>query len=508
MPTPAISIENGSKSFSGALALRDVSIELSPGEVHVLLGENGAGKSTLVNVMIGKYQLDRGQILIRGKHIRGYSASDSKSLGINAVLQDLSLAPTLRVFENMYLGRELSVAGFLRRSVMRRKAAEALNRLGVRISPNAWTDSLSRAEMQLVEIAKALVGVPGVLLLDEPTASISDGESEHLFSIVHELKESGWAILYITHRMSDIRRVGDRVTVLRDGAKVGEYAINDVADQQLIRDMAGRELRSIYPAKRSVSLGPELLAMRRATSANGRVVEASLVVRSGEIVGVAGLVGSGKEELPPLLFGMTALARGSITFPGSPGAPRTPRALGRRGVAYIPQDRRNNALMLSRSVADNITLEVLADSPYNIAGYLRVTKLSRLAGSLVKRLDVRPANIERAVDTLSGGNQQKVVLARALSRDGRSLIIVSEPTEGVDVGSRQGIYAILRRLCESGAGVLMISSDIDEIIGLSDRVYVMAAGAVRTELSGTEITDTNIVAGEFAEAPQKSTNAW
>lgn len=492
---PVISLAGIVKQFGAVRALKGVDFALYPGEVHVLLGENGAGKSTLVNTILGAYTPDEGTVTIRGKVVPHHNPAIARASGINVVLQDFSLAPTLSVAENLFLGRELLQGGFVSQKVMRHRAHGLLDRLGGRINPAAETGTLTRAEQQLVEIAKALVGTPGVMLLDEPTAAISDDESERLFAIVDSLREEGWAILYITHRMEEVRRLGDRVTVMRDGATVSSSMLDDVEDAQLLSDMVGRELSEIYPHK-ATKVGETLIEVIGVSSANSRVKDVSLTVRTGEIVGVAGLVGSGKSDLARMILGLEPTISGTYTIAGTSVRKPVPRRMLDTGIGFMPEDRRREALALERSVGENVTLEVVGTREYSPAGFLRIAALKAVATDLIERTDVRPPIPEREVGMLSGGNQQKVVLARALTKE-RRVFVVAEPTAGVDVGSRQQIYAQLRDLCDQGAGVLAVSSDLEELIGIADRVYVMNSGSITTELSGSQITPEAIVAGAF-----------
>ncbi|MFT4218982.1 MAG: sugar ABC transporter ATP-binding protein [Microbacterium sp.] len=495
---PVIALEGIVKQFGAVRALKGVDFALYPGEVHVLLGENGAGKSTLVNTILGTYTPDEGTVTIRGKTVPHHNPTIARASGINVVLQDFSLAPTLSVAENIFLGREPLRGGLVSQREMRGRTRGLLERLGGGIDPAAEAGSLARAEQQLVEIAKALVGNPGVMLLDEPTAAISDDESERLFTIVDSLREEGWAILYITHRMEEVRRLGNRVSVMRDGATVSSYMLDEVSDSRLLSDMVGRELNEVYPHK-ATEIGDTLIEIDGVASANSKVKGVSLTVRQGEIVGVAGLVGSGKSDLARMILGLEPTIEGSYTIAGTTVHKPAPRRMLDLGIGFMPEDRRREALSLQRSVAENITLEVVGTRAFSPLGFLRTGALATVAAGLVERTDVRPPIPEREVGMLSGGNQQKVVLARALTKE-RRVFVVAEPTAGVDVGSRQQIYGQLRDLCDQGAGVLAISSDLEEIIGIADRIYVMNSGVITAELVGPQITPEAIVAGAFGHS--------
>jgi ABC-type sugar transport system ATPase subunit len=475
-----------------------MSLDLYPSEVHILLGENGAGKSTLVNILLGNYQPDSGTITVRGSEVAHHSPANARKLGINVVLQDFSLAPTLSVTENLFLGRELKTFGFVNREKMRAVAREKIAQLGAAIDPDAEVGTLPRAEQQLVEITKGLLGTPGILLLDEPTAAISEREADRLFRIVDRLRDEGWALLYITHRMEEVRRLGDRVTVMRDGTFISTHTLEEVSEEQLITDMVGRELAAVYPEKAETT-GEPLLAIEDLSTADGKASHASLRVCQGEIVAVAGLVGSGKSELAKAVFGLIPLSGGSVSVSGRTFTKPNPRQMIQSGIGFMPEDRRREALALDLSVQENVALEVNRTKKYSTLGLLHGAKIRSLAQSLAERLDIRPRSVTALARALSGGNQQKVVLARALTRD-RKVFVVAEPTSGVDVGARQEIYANLRKLCNDGAGVLMVSSDLEEVVGLADRVYVMNGGRVQAELAGDQITNEAVVAGAFGHA--------
>ena len=495
---PVVSLRDIVKTFGAVKALGGMSLDLYPGEVHILLGENGAGKSTLVSILLGNYQPDSGTITVRGSDVLHHSPAHARKLGINVVLQDFSLAPTLSVTENLFLGREVKKFGLVDNGKMKAIARDKIGQLGGEIDPEAECGSLPRAEQQLVEITKGLLGTPGILLLDEPTAAISEREADRLFKIIDRLRDEGWALLYITHRMEEVRRLGDRVTVMRDGRFISTNTLDELSEERLINDMVGRELAAVYPDK-AENNGPPLLEVEDLSTADGKVTQASLRVCQGEIVAVAGLVGSGKSELAKAILGLLPLSSGHVLVGGKKYTRPNPRDMIQSGIGFMPEDRRREALALDLSVQENIALEVNRAKKYNTLGLIYGSKIRALAQALAKRLDIRPRSVTAEVRALSGGNQQKVVLARALTRD-RSVFVVAEPTSGVDVGARQEIYANLRKLCRDGAGVLMISSDLEEVVGLADRVYVMNGGRVQVELVGNQITNEAVVAGAFGHA--------
>lgn len=492
-----LSFDLVTKWFPGVTALQMVSFDVRAGEVHVLLGENGAGKSTLVNIIVGNIRADGGAMLVRGERMDHFSPSRARALGINGVLQDFSLIPTLTVAENLWLGRERTRGGLIARRAMRRAATEAFRAVGLSIDVGKRIDELSRAQQQIVEIVKALQGEPGVLILDEPTASLTYEETERLFAIVRRLRADNWAIVYISHRLEELRQIGDRVTVLRDGKRVATHRVAEVSDAQLVRDMTGRTFTTLYPraveAPKGTSLRVEHLAI-----AGGRVRDASITVRSGEIVGIAGLVGSGKSELARAIFGLEQIVAGTVEVCNQPIHHPTPRRMLAHGVVYLPQDRRAEALALVRPVRENVSLDALSSPTFSRFWIVRRRTEQREVEAVMERLDVRPRDPERLVMTLSGGNQQKVVLARALTRS-RLVYLFDEPTSGVDVGAKVEIYEHMKVLCEEGAAIVLVSSDLEEVLHLAHRVYVMHRGATVSELSGQQLTQESVVRGSFGQ---------
>jgi len=484
------------KRYGGVQALQNASLRLMPGEVHMLMGENGAGKSTLTGTLIGTVRPDEGTLRIRGELVKDHTPARARAEGINVVLQDFSLAPSLKVHESLFLGRELTVCGFRQVSEMRRQASAVFDELGVCMDIDSTVRQLTRGEQQVVEIANAMLGKSGALLLDEPTAAISHEESEKLFAVVQRLREQGWAILYITHRMEEMRRLGDVVTVLRDGVVIDHQRLDAVTDEQVIAAMVGRELTSLYPHIHC-NPGEVALEIRGLCTPDNKVVNASARFRFGEVVGLGGLVGSGKSEMMRACFGLLPCT-GSIMLEGYAAEHPSPRAMLMRGMVYLSQDRRGEALALSRTVEENMALELLDDPAYAPLGWLRKGKIRQRVTELAQSLALRPMRLTARVEEFSGGNQQKVVLGRALTRP-RRVYVFDEPTSGVDVGARQEIYGYLKSLCEAGAAVVLISSDLQELINLSHRVYVLNAGRVAAELSGSELCETRVVGASFGQ---------
>lgn len=494
-PAELLRLTGIGKQFPGVKALNDVSLDLRAGEVHVLFGENGAGKSTLINVIAGSFPPDEGAITFKGQSVSFSSPHHARQLGINAVFQEFSLVPTLSVQENLYLGREIRKGGMLDKAAMARGAQQTLDQLQFALDPRAQVGRLARAEQQMVEIAKALQGDLSILILDEPTASLTENEANHLFALIERLKLSGVGIIYITHRMQEIRRVADRVTVLRDGRHVATVAANGITESRLVELMTGRSIAALYPTVAN-NPGEVLLQADHLAVQSGRVLDASVTVRAGEIVGLAGLVGSGKSEIGRAIFGAEPIAQGTIAIGGQVVAHPTPRGMLEQGVVYIPPDRRAEGLVATRPVRENVALASLDLPTFSRFGLLRAVQERRIVRDVAQRLNLRPMNIERQVGYFSGGNQQKAVLGRGLTRDVR-VFIFDEPTTGVDVGAKAEIYGFMKELCERGAAILLISSDLPELLHLSHRAYVIHRGEVRTELAGAELTEEAVLANFF-----------
>jgi ribose transport system ATP-binding protein len=404
--------------------------------------------------------------------------------------------PQLTVEENLFLGAELTENLFLNKRAMQTKAREILDRLGFPLKPGMRVAYLSRAEQQMVEIAKAFRSDLSVLILDEPTASLTERETQRLFTLIEQAKRQGVGIIYITHRMNEIKRIGDRITVLRDGRYVATLAVAEASEARLVELMTGRVIAQIFPKVEHRS-GATMLQVAGLTTASGSVSDVSIHVRRGEIVGLAGLVGSGKSEVARACFGLEAVAAGTVTFDGAAVTGMTPRQMLDRGFFYLPPDRRAEGLVMVRGARENISLPSLGLPLFSAGPILNRAAEKARARELAVRLNLQPPNIERAVDHFSGGNQQKVLLAKALSREVK-LFVFDEPTVGVDVGTRVAIYKFIAELCEAGAAILLISSDLPEILHLTHRAYVMHRGILRAELAGSEITEDRVL-GHFFE---------
>ncbi len=493
LPAPILQTQKLSKQFPGVLALDQVDFELRAGEVHVLFGENGAGKSTLIQILAGVHRPTDGRVLFLGQPIELQGVHQARTLGISAVFQEFSLVPTLTVEENLFLGAELTRHGWLDKAELHRRAGDILKQLGFPLRPQQRVQNLTRAEQQMVEIAKAFRTDLSVLILDEPTASLTDREAQRLFAMVEQAKKRGVGVAYITHRMSEIRHIGDRITVLRDGKRVATLDVAEVSDERLLQLMTGRVISQVFP-KIAYRPGKRLLEISELTTADRSVKDFSLELRAGEVVGLAGLVGCGKSEVGRACFGLERVVSGRIMFDGQDVTGTPVREMLDRGVFYLPPDRREEGLVMMRSVRENVSLPWLA--LFSRFGILDRSRERSKVRELARRLNLQPPNTERDLERFSGGNQQKVLLAKGLVTT-LKLFILDEPTVGVDVGTRVAIYEFIRDLCEGGAGVLLISSDLPEILHLTNRAYVMYRGELRAELEGEQITQDRVLANFF-----------
>jgi len=484
-------LRNVSKRFPGVDALVDVDFDLRRGEVHVLFGENGAGKSTLISLVSGVESPSQGTIAFNGKEVVFRSVYEARQHGISAVFQEFSLVPQLTVEENLFLGEEVTSGIFLDKREIHRRAVDILKKLSFPLNPHERVAYLSRAEQQMVEIAKAFRSQPAVLIFDEPTASLTERETERLFSLIEQAKKQGIGVIYITHRMGEIRRIGDRITVLRDGRRIATIDAKTSNDDKLIELMTGRRITQVFP-KIKFNPGEILLRAEHLTLASGTVRDVSIKVGTGEIVGIAGLVGSGKSDLARACFGLEKIASGRVTFADEDITGRKVRDILRRGIFYLPGDRRAEGLILMRGARENIALPSLNSPELSNGLFLKRREERQKTHKLAAKVDLRPLNLERDLEHFSGGNQQKVMIAKALSREVK-LFIFDEPTVGVDVGTRVAIYGFIRDLCEAGAAVLLVSSDLPEILHLTNRTYVMYRGEMRAELKGSQITQDGVL---------------
>jgi ABC-type sugar transport system ATPase subunit len=482
-----------SKSFGGVPVLRDVGLRIHRGEVHALVGENGAGKSTLVKILMGMHPADAGEVLLEGRPVAFRNPREAMQGGIAMIHQELSPVLDLEVAENVYLGRELRVRrwGWLSvvdRRRMRRECRALLEGLSIPIDPAAPMRSLSVAEMQLVEIAKALSHSPKVIVMDEPTSAITEREVEILFAQIAALRARGVSVVYISHKMAEIFRISDRITVLRDGALAGGGEARALDQDALIRMMVGRELKELFP-KEAVEPGEEVLSVT-GLSLGQRVKEVGFTLRRGEILGIAGLVGAGRSETVEALFGVRRASAGQVRVRGVARSIRSPRDAIGQGIALITEDRKLQGLNLKGTVEENISLVALGK--LFRGGVIRRGKERAVADDYMRRLRIKAASREALVASLSGGNQQKVVLAKWLLAD-PEIIILDEPTRGIDVGAKRDLYLFMGELVRQGKAIVLVSSEIPELMGLSDRILVMAGGRITGELPRAEFSQERIL---------------
>jgi rhamnose transport system ATP-binding protein len=461
------------KSFAAVRALRGVSFDLRAGEVHALLGENGAGKSTLIKIIAGAHAPDGGTLEIAGEAVTHFTPREAHRRGIACIYQQPALFPDLSVAENIALRLATpSALRLVRPAAQRAQPAELLRRIGADLAPEKTVRTLSMPEQQLVEIACALGAGARVVIMDEPTASLTRKEQQQLFTIVRDLRAGGIGVIYISHRLEEILALADRVTVLRDGASVGTREITEVSEASLIALMVGREVTHIYPPAESVP-GEVVLALRGLGCQAAGLAGIDLELRAGEVMGLAGLVGAGRTELARVLFGLTPADSGEILLHGQRVTVRSPREAIAHGLAYVPEDRRRHGIVLEMSVAENITLA--SHAAHFPGGWLRPSAEVTVAREFIRDLGIRTAGPSAQGASLSGGNQQKVSVARWLATRPRVLIL-DEPTQGVDVGAKAEIHKIIRTLARGGMAVLLISSDLPEVLGMSDRIAVMRGG--------------------------------
>jgi len=467
----------------------------------VLFGENGAGKSTIINIIAGTFSPDKGEYLFNGRRMAFPSPHRARTLGISPVFQEFSLVPELTVEQNLFLGREAARGGFLQRRAMRARAQALIERLGFALDPSRKVRQLSRAHQQMAEIAKALLADVKVLILDEPTASLTEAESEKLFAIVEQLRASGVGIIYVSHRMREITRIADRITVLRDGRHIKTVRRGEATDNDLIELMTGRKVEMLYP---SIDHRPSgvLLDVRGLTLEDGSVRDVSFVARAGEITGIAGLVGCGKSELVRAVYGLEPIQSGQVQVCGAAHPSPSPAASLRAGVCYFPSDRVREGLALARPIRENASMAALDRPEFSRRGWLRPRSERRTVQGIVQRLQLRPPQIERPVGGLSGGNRQKVLLARGLTRPVK-VFLFDEPTVGIDVGAKLEVYEMMKSLVAGGMAVVVVSSELPEVLGLSNRVYVMHRSRMVAELSGGQATEAAVLSHFFpGEAPE------
>jgi ABC-type sugar transport system ATPase subunit len=486
-----LSVTAISKSFPGVKSLQDVDFSVGAGEIHALVGENGAGKSTLIKIISGAYVPDQGEIELNGDKVAWTGPREAQGAGIHVIYQELVLFPELTVAENVFINDQpLTRFGIIDYRLMERRADDVLRRLGAKIDVRRRVNELTVADQQMVEIARALVGSVKVLILDEPTAVISGREVDLLFDRLIALRAAGVAIIYISHRLEEIFRIADRVTVLKDGVRVATRPVTGVNRDQLISLMVGRPLSDVFPPRRAIPQEAPVLLRAEGIRVGTRVRNASFTLRSGEIVGLAGLVGSGRTELAQAIFGGVPFDAGKVEIEGTVFAKTSPRSSIEAGVGLLTEDRKGEGLLMHLSVAANIVaprLSEIARGPF-----IDLRAEYRIGAQEIARFSVAASGPQAVVAGLSGGSQQKVLFSRWV-RACRRVLLLDEPTRGVDVGAKVEIYRIIRQLADSGFAILMISSELLEIVGMCDRALVMCEGAITGELAGGAITEEAIM---------------
>ena len=486
-----LEFKNISKHFLTFKALTDVSFNLKKGEVHALLGENGAGKSTLLNILSGVFKPDKGEILYQGCPIEIKSPFIAKKLGINLVHQELRLVPELTVGKNIFLGCEpqYKKTGIICWEKLYKESAEILKKLDTEFSSKEYIKNLSTAQMQMVEIAKALKNKSTILALDEPTSSLSNREIKKLFEIVKLLKKEGTTIIYVSHRLEEVFEIADRATILRDGQYIGTYAVQDTNKAMLVKLMVGRDLNSSIRTERQVSQGEKVLEVKNLGIKN-KCHDINFYVKKGEILGIAGLVGSGRTETVRAIFGADKGVQGEIVVHGKKVQIKSPSDAIKNGIFLIPEDRKVQGFIPIMSNKSNISLSSLAK--FIRMGILQYKKMKQNAQNYIDKLKINPPQIDGKTRNLSGGNQQKVVLAKCLSSTA-SIMIFDEPTRGIDIGAKAEIHKLMVQLANEGYSIIMISSELPEIIEMSDRILVMHEGTISAELNAENITEEQIL---------------
>jgi len=493
---PALELQRVVKSFGPVVALRSGSLTLERGSIHALIGENGAGKSTLVKIVAGLYRRDAGEFLLDGESVDFSSTAQSKAAGIAVIYQEPTLFPDLSVTENIFMGRQpTNRFGRIDRKAMRAEAVEIFQRLGVALDPDRVTEGLSIADQQIIEIAKAISLDARVLIMDEPTAALSGVEVERLFAVARSLRDEGRALLFISHRFDEVFDLCDTVTVMRDGSYIDTQVLADTTVDDLVRQMVGRDVTELFP-KLPAEVGEVVLEVEGLTRA-GVFRDISFTVRSGEIVGLAGLVGAGRSEVARAVFGVDTYESGSVRLNGKALPKGNPQKATARGIALVPEDRRKQGLVLDDGVSRNITLAIRS----------KLAKWGLIWGSLeneaakvwASRLEVKTAALDAETSTLSGGNQQKVVLGKWLATE-PDVLIVDEPTRGIDVGTKAEVHRLMSQLAQQGIAILMISSELPEVLGMADRVLVMREGRLTGEFTREQATPEAVMYAATADA--------
>lgn len=488
-----LELKDITKIFPGVRALDNVKFQLKKGEIHALMGENGAGKSTFIKVITGVHKADGGEMYLDGKQVRFKTPLDAQEAGIAAIYQHVTAYPHLTVTENIFMGHEKVKHGIIKWREMNEAADDLLRELNADFKSTMEMGALSVAQQQMVEIAKALSMEARIIIMDEPTAALTKSESEELYRIAEKLRDKGTSIIFISHRFEDMYRLASRVTVFRDAKYIGTYQVDEINNHDLIRAMVGREINDLFP-KPEIKIGEEVLRVEQLTRM-GYFKDVNLNVHKGEIVGLTGLVGAGRTEVAQTIFGIEHADSGRIVLNGTEVTIKNPAEAMKLGIGLLPEDRQHQGLILNWGIGDNITLAELAS--YANHGILNVKKEREVSRELAESVDTKAPNIFVKASALSGGNQQKVVVAKILASD-LKVIILDEPTKGVDVGAKAEIYEIMGNLAKKGYAIIMISSEMPEILGMCDRIFIMCEGRVTGELNREEATQERIL--KFAMA--------
>lgn len=485
-----------SKSFPGVKALDNISLKVRPGTVHALMGENGAGKSTLMKCLFGIYSMDEGEIYVEGEKQHIASPNDALHKGLAMVHQELQPVPERSIGENMYLGRYptkgLGPIKIVDHKKMNEESSKWLKEVKLDFDPRTKLGELSISQMQSVEIAKAVSQGAKIIILDEPTSSLTENEVEGLFRIIRDLREKGVSLIYISHKMAEIREIADDITIMRDGTYVGTWQVKDISDGEIIKQMVGRELANIYPPKDGRTPGEVLLEVNNLSSVNENSFKnVSFTLRKGEIIGFGGLVGAQRSELMEGIFGLRGIAEGTVKVNGKAVTIKRPQDAIRDGIGMITEDRRGTGILGCLSISDNVSISSLEQ--YLVGNImLNHKKINDLVDENVAKLSIKTPNNRTKIQSLSGGNQQKVIISRWLANN-PDILIMDEPTRGIDVGAKYEIYQIMLDLAKQGKGIIMISSEMPELIGMSDRIMVMCNGKVTGEVSGEEVSQEKIM---------------
>ena len=486
---PLLEVKGLTKSFPGVLALRGVSLHLKKGEVLSLIGENGAGKSTLMKILAGVQPADSGEYLIEGGPVNFQNVRDAMNRGIALIHQELNLASNLDLAANIFLGREPNKKGIIQDNEIREEATKYLQRVGLDLPTDTITGTLPIGKQQLVEIAKALSCDARVLIMDEPTSSLSQKETETLFEVVKDLKNQGISVIYISHRLGEVIELSDRVTVFRDGENAGDLAKEEINHENMVRLMVGRDLSEFYD-RQIHQPGKTVLQAREIISPAYSTIPVSFEVRAGEIVGIAGLVGAGRTELLQTIFGVTPALGGELELDGKSFRPQCPADAINAGIALAPEDRKQHGLVLPMTVRENSSLPSLERD--QAKGFLNQEAELKISEKAVEQMQIKTPSIEQIARFLSGGNQQKIVLGKWLAMNPK-LLMLDEPTRGIDVGAKREIYKLMEKLAGEGMAILFVSSEMEEVLGMADRAYIMHEGKISGELDRNELSEESIM---------------